>query len=65
MANKKATIKNFKQVALNIIEMFEKEDNKECKKFWVDSLNTMLDDMRDEDFFGTEGQLDPRGDNRD
>jgi hypothetical protein len=65
MANKKATIKNFKQVALNMIEMFEKQDNKQCKKFWVDSLNNMLDDMMSEDFFGTEGQCDPRGDNRD
>jgi hypothetical protein len=65
MANKKATIKNFKQVALNMIEMFEKQDNKQCKKFWVESLNNMLDDMMSEDFFGTEGQGDPRGDNRD
>lgn len=65
MANKKATIKNFKQVTLNMIEMFEKQDNKQCKKFWVDSLNNMLDDMMSEDFFGTEGQCDPRGDNRD
>jgi hypothetical protein len=64
MANKKATVKNFKKVALNMIEMFEKEDNKQCKKFWVDSLNTMLDDMMSGDFFGTEGQCDPRGDNR-
>jgi len=64
MARKKATIKTFKQVALKMIEMFEKEESK-CKSFWVDSLNNMLDDMRDEDFFGTEGQCDPRGDNRD
>lgn len=27
-------------------------------------LDVMLDDLRDEDFFGTEGQNDPRGDGR-
>jgi hypothetical protein len=27
-------------------------------------LNEMLDTQRDNDFFGTEGELDPRGDNR-
>ena len=28
------------------------------------NLNEMLDMQRDNDFFGTEGELDPRGDNR-
>jgi len=28
-------------------------------------LNNMLDTMTDNDIFGTEGQLDPRGDKRD
>ena len=27
-----------------------------------DELNTLLDDIKDEDGFGTEGQCDPRGD---
>jgi len=29
------------------------------------AFNDMLDDLVSEDFFGTEGQLDPRGDQRD
>lgn len=28
-------------------------------------IDDILDDIRDNDGFGTEGQLDPRGDNRD
>lgn len=64
MAKKKATIKNFEQVLDNIKRMF-KEASKEEKKCWCVDLNYMLDNMLDEDFFGTEGQCDPRGDNRD
>lgn len=30
-----------------------------------DALNEMLDELLENDFFGTEGQLDPRGDHRD
>lgn len=56
---KKATIKNFKKVLENIIMMFDRED-KQAKIIWVDDLNDMLDNMRDNDFFGTEGQCDPR-----
>lgn len=32
---------------------------------WQDAVNDMLDELRCSDFFGTEGQCDPRGDNRD
>ena len=42
-----------------------------AEKYGPDSIstvseyfNTMLDDLRSEDFFGTEGQCDPRGDDR-
>lgn len=31
----------------------------------VQVLDVMLDDLRRDDFFGTEGQTDPRGDHRD
>ena len=44
--------------------MFE-SGSKEEQSIWVSCMNNLLDDMRDEDFFGTEGQTDPRGDNRD
>jgi hypothetical protein len=30
----------------------------------VTAFNDMCDDLLDSDFFGTEGQLDPRGDKR-
>ena len=63
MARKKISKKNFKEVMSSIIEMFE-SSSKEEQSIWVSCMNNLLDDMRDEDFFGTEGQTDPRGDNR-
>jgi hypothetical protein len=60
---KKVKIKNFEDVLDNIKRMFN-EAPKEEKSLWCEILNEMLDNMRDEDFFGTEGQCDPRGDNR-
>jgi hypothetical protein len=42
---------------------YAKENDQE--NFVSESFNAMLDTMRDDDFFGTEGQSDPRGDNRD
>ena len=64
MAKKKVTVKNFKKVLENIAKMFEEGKEKEVRQIWIDDLNDMLDNMRDNDFFGTEGQCDPRGDNR-
>ncbi len=32
---------------------------------YAERLDDMLDDLKMEDFFGTEAQCDPRGDNRD
>jgi hypothetical protein len=40
-------------------------DNEDDQKFWCEAFNDMLDELRADDFFGTEGELDPRGDNRD
>ena len=60
----KATKKTFRDVMLNIIVTFESA-SKDEKKFWIEELNKWLDELRDNDFFGTEGQNDPRGDNRD
>jgi hypothetical protein len=31
---------------------------------WAESLDSILDDMKNNDQFGTEGQVDPRGDFR-
>ncbi len=39
-------------------------DNMELTKANCDWLNKVLDDLTDEDAFGTEGQCDPRGDQR-
>jgi len=64
MPNYKVTSKNFKTVLNNIQIAFENEP-KEAKVIWVEALNTMLDDLLSDDFFGTEGQCDPRGDQRD
>lgn len=41
-------------------------DGKDAKiKIVSKEFNKMLDDLLEEDFFGTEGQCDPRGDHRD
>ena len=61
---KKVTIKNFSEVMNNIKLLFEKSDE-EGKEIWCSDLNEMLDNQLNDDFFGTEGQLDPRGDQRD
>lgn len=65
MANKhKVTPGNFKKVLKAIEKSFETE-NQSGKKVWADSLEEMLNDLQNDDFFGTEGQTDPRGDQRD
>jgi hypothetical protein len=63
MKRKKATISNFENV-LDSMKNFFNNSDKADKQIIVDDLNEMLDMQRDNDFFGTEGQLDPRGDNR-
>jgi hypothetical protein len=63
MKRKKTTISNFENVLDNMKNFFNNSD-KADKQIIVDDLNEMLDMQRDNDFFGTEGELDPRGDNR-
>lgn len=43
----------------------EAENEEGARKDISKLLNDMLDDLCDEDFFGTEAQCDPRGDHRD
>lgn len=59
MRSKKVTPRNLKKVLDSIaaMETFEKADF--CVKF-----NEFLDELLSDDFFGTEGQNDPRGDRR-
>jgi hypothetical protein len=40
------------------------EQDKATAKSICDELNAFLDDLARDDFFGTERQLDPRGDGR-
>jgi hypothetical protein len=61
MKNIKITKRNFLKVAKNILELEHDPTRKEI----FDRFNKMLDEMCEEDCFGTESQLDPRGDHRD
>lgn len=41
------------------------KDGKEMRVDAAEKLNEWLDEWRNDDAFGTEGQMDPRGDRRD
>lgn len=58
----KVTPKNLDAV-LEKISKQAKEDKRDAK-VWCDELNEVCDRLLSEDFFGTEGQCDPRGDHR-
>jgi hypothetical protein len=58
------TLKNYIQVLENMKKLFEHSDYEE-KQIMCDDLDEMLDVQMSHDFFGTEGQRDPRGDQRD
>lgn len=60
---KKITLRNYKK-ALKSIEDHITADKKDAQPM-LDELNDMLDNLRSNDYFGTEGQNDPRGDGRD
>jgi hypothetical protein len=40
------------------------EADSDGRKAWEEIIDSMLDDLAMDDFFGTEGQNDPRGDGR-
>jgi hypothetical protein len=67
MAKKKVTAKNFDKVVENYKEFFHNQikGDRESEKAFLTDFNHFLDELRDNDVFGTEGQCDPRGDNRD
>lgn len=60
---KKMTKRNADSVLAKIGQSIKTDKND--GPVYLERLNRMLDDLRSEDFFGTEGQLDPRGDQRD
>jgi len=62
MANKRVTAKNVGKVLDNIKAQTASDDW--YRDLYVNALNQMLDDLNGDDAFGTEGQNDPRGDQR-
>lgn len=44
--------------------LFVEEASTDDVDYIAEHLNSMFDEMASDDFFGTEGQLDPRGDCR-
>jgi hypothetical protein len=61
---KKINKKNYIKVLEKMKELYESSDSYD-KQIMCDDLNEMLDNQLSNDFFGTEGQRDPRGDQRD
>ena len=61
---KKCTEKNLDAVTARFLALMVKGDS-EDRAVWALWLDTQLDNLLGEDAFGTEGQLDPRGDHRD
>lgn len=61
---KKATAKNVADV-LRRFAAFVEQEPVEQRRLFAQDVNIMLDNIADQDGFGTEGQLDPRGDQRD
>jgi hypothetical protein len=61
---KKCTTKNVTKVLETLTEYIENECD-ESKKVFAESFDEFLDDLVSNDYFGTEGQSDPRGDQRD
>lgn len=55
--------KNIKIVLTRLIAFAEQADKQSADSLSV-SLNGFLDDLKGDDFFGTEAQMDPRGDGR-
>lgn len=63
MRCKKANPGNIRAV-LSRLSRYISGQGGESLREWCDSLNRLLDDALANDAFGTEGQLDPRGDHR-
>ncbi len=53
--------KNTIKVLERLIEDVKNIDNPKTMKYFAESLDVMCDDLLGDDFFGTEGQFDPRG----
>jgi hypothetical protein len=61
---KNVTADNFETVIDNLKKLYTNAESEE-KSFYAGWLNQALNELLNDDVFGTEGQLDPRGDQRD
>lgn len=63
---KKATAKNFDKVLSNFKNYYDEnvKGHAPSEKAFMTDFNEFLDKLASDDAFGTEGQLDPRGDQR-
>jgi len=59
----RATARNVAAVLRRFADFVEKEPPAQ-RRLYAQDVNIMLDNIADQDGFGTEGQLDPRGDQR-
>jgi hypothetical protein len=62
--SKRVTSRNLKAV-MERLTVYALETVDESRQAFCDDLNRFLDELADQDAFGTEGQCDPRGDQRD
>jgi len=62
MRKRKITPKNMQKVFNKLVDFLKV--NNLCAKEFCKDFNKFLDDRLCMDFFGTEGQCDPRGDHR-
>lgn len=61
--SKRVTSRNL-AVVMAKLTVYALETEDEARQAFCDDLNRFLDDLSNEDAFGTEGQCDPRGDQR-
>lgn len=64
MTLKSRIIEVLRRITSTVEELDDREDRDELE-CWASDIDCMLDEMLGNDFFGTEGQSDPRGDRRD
>jgi len=63
MVRSPKTIKAMNEVWKSLMNFVGKDKNRE--RIVAEEFKVMLDTLFGDDFFGTEGQCDPRGDHRD
>jgi hypothetical protein len=64
MKKRRVTSRNLEVVLQRLVE-YARSTEDESRQAFCDDLNLFLDELAEQDVFGTEGQCDPRGDQRD